>query len=270
MNSFLPIPHCEQQEIQAIQERLSSTHHKADAISWPKVDTDQLNEYKTPFLATMAFPTLFPDGEGDPTNPSRNQDVPLGEAIEHLLKYAENKHGKWTYRFASHPRFSYWAFNMIERRHILQQTGIFLKQNPGEAHVTIEELQQMAANNNADVFLSKVSRYLSNISGSNAYWFKGREDLKAIISHVGPPTFFFTFSSADMHWPKLHALFGSKDDCTAEYRRQNVINNPHITDWFFTNAWKILSSFGCIIHWMHSGTGTDLNTKQGEVFIAMV
>ena len=233
MNSFLPIPQCEQQEMLAIQEQLSSTHHNV-AMSWPKVDTDPLNEYKTPFLATMAFPTLFPDGKGDPTNPSLYQDVPLGEAIKHLLKYAENKDGKWTYRFASHPKFSYWAFNMIERKRILQQTGIFLKQNPGEAHLTIEELQHMATNNNSDVFLSKISRYLSNISGSNAYWFKARENLKAIISHVGPPTFFFTFSSADMHWPELHTLFGSQNNCTAEHRRQNVINNPHITDWFFT------------------------------------
>ena len=32
---------------------------------------------------------------------------------------------------------------------------------------------------------------------------------------------------------------------------------------------KFLSSFGCIIHWMQSGTGADLNTKQGEVFMAI-
>lgn len=58
---------------------------------------------------------------------------------------------------------------------------------------------------------------------------------------------YFTFSSADMHRPELHALFGGE----------------------MLNAWKILSSFGCIIHWMQSGTGTDLNTKQGEVFMAI-
>ena len=44
---------------------------------------------------------------------------------------------------------------------------------------------------------------------------------------------YFTFSSADMHRPELHALFGGENDCTAEHRNQNVINNPHITDWFF-------------------------------------
>ena len=42
---------------------------------------------------------------------------------------------------------------MIERKRILQQTGIFLKQNPGEAYLNVEELQQMAANNNTNIFM---------------------------------------------------------------------------------------------------------------------
>ena len=139
MNSFLPIPQCEQQEIQAIQQQVSSTHY-SQAMPWPTVDSEPINEYTTPFLATLAFPTLFPDGKGDPTNPSLHQDMQLGERIKHLLKYTEKKDGRWIYRFASHPRFAYWAFNMIGRKRILQQTGIFLKQNPGEAHLTTEEL----------------------------------------------------------------------------------------------------------------------------------
>ena len=135
MNTFLPIPQCEQQEIQAIQQQLSSTQ----PMSWPTVDSEPINEYTTPFLATMAFPTLFPDGKGDPTNPSLYRHVQLGERIKHLLKYAEWRDSRWIYRFASHPRFAYWAFNMIERKRILQQTRIFLKQNPGEAHTFVSQ-----------------------------------------------------------------------------------------------------------------------------------
>lgn len=107
-------------------------------MSWPTVNSEPINEYTTPFLATMAFPTLFPDGKGDPKNPSLYRDIQLGEKTKHLLKFGEKKNGRWIYRFASHPRFAYWAFNMIERKRILQQTGIFHKQNPGEAHLTTE------------------------------------------------------------------------------------------------------------------------------------
>ena len=206
-----------------------------------------------------AFPTLFPDGRGDPTNPSLYHDVPLADRIKHLLKFGERNDRKWIYRFASHPRFAYWALNMIQRKRILQQTGIFLKQNPGDAHLTTEELQQMVANHSADIFLSKISRYLSNLTGSNAYWQRAKEDLKATISHAGPPTFFFTFSSADMHWPELHELLTSGNDKTAENRRQNVINNPHITDWFFTQR---LGNF--IKHWLYNSPDAEWHWYRFE------
>ncbi len=103
--------------------------------------------------------------------------------------------------------------------------------------------------------MSKVSRYIGNIAGTNAYWNRVREELKAIITSVGAPTLFFTFSSADMHWPELHALFKASTDCeagnsTSDVRRQNVIDNPHVVDWFFTQR---LESF--IKHWLYDTLG---------------
>ncbi|CAB3993337.1 Hypothetical predicted protein [Paramuricea clavata] len=251
MSSFLPVGEQQQQEIEAVRNQLSEN----EPVPWPSVENDPLNENQVSHLATMAFPTLFPDGKGDPPNQGLLRDVPLQERIKHLLEFAEIIDGKWVYRFANHPRFSYWAFNMIQRKRILQQSGIFLKQNPGEAHLTIDELREMAASNNANVFMSKVSRYVGNIAGTNAYWNRVREELKAIITSVGAPTLFFTFSSADMHWPELHALFKADTDnelgnSTSDVRRQNVINNPHVVDWFFTQR---LESF--VKHWLYDTLG---------------
>ena len=247
MSSFLPVGEQQEREIEAVRNQLSAN----TPMQWPTNENEPLNEYLVSCLATMAFPALFPDGKGDPTNQGLLRDVPLQERIKHLLKFAELIDGKWVYRFATHPRFSYWAFNMIQRKRILQQSGIFLRQNPGEAHLTIDELREMAANNNSAVFMSKVSRYIGNIAGTNAYWNKVREELKAIITNVGPPTLFFTFSSADMHWPELHALFGtSSGNTTSAIRRQNVINNPHLVDWFFTQR---LESF--VKHWLYDTLG---------------
>ena len=134
---------------------------------------------------------------------------------------------------------------MIQRKRILQQSGIFLRQNPGEAHLTVDELRQMATSNNSNTLISKISRYVANIAGSNAYWYKVREDLNAIITTVGTQTIFLTFSSADMHWPDLHVLLGNENS-TGDKRRQAVINNPHNVDWFFTLR---LESF--IKHWLY-------------------
>ena len=98
-----------------------------EPMQWPSVENEPLNEYQVSCLATMAFPTLFPHGKGNPTNQVLLRDVPLQERIKHFLKFAEIIDGKWVYRFANHPRFSYWAFNTIQRKRILQQSGIFLK-----------------------------------------------------------------------------------------------------------------------------------------------
>ena len=88
-----------------------------------------------------------------------------------------------------------------------------------------------------------MSKYVGNITGSSAYWQRVQLDLKTIIAHSikGSPTIFFTFSSADMHWPELHKLFitANVDDLTPEDRRKNVIGNPHIVDWCFTKLLEL-------------------------------
>ena len=183
----------------------------------------------------MAFPKLVPDGKGDPTNPALTREVTLQDSIKHLIRFSEYLNEKWVYRVASHPRFIYWALTMIQRRQALQQSSIFLKQNQDEAHMTLNQLHEMASNNSSDVFLSKISRYVANIADTNAYWHRAREDLKAIVINAGITTFCFSFSSGDMHWSELHDLFGKKcQNIIAEERRQNLINNPHLVDWYFT------------------------------------
>ena len=127
---------------------------------------------------------------------------------------------------------------------MLEQSTVFLKQNPGEAHLNKQQLKDIVDSNNCSSLFSKISHYAGNVTGTNSYWNKRKDDLKAIIAHAGPPTFFFTFSAADMHWPELHDLFGGPS--TSQVRRQNVINNPHLVDWFFTHR---IESF--IKHWLY-------------------
>lgn len=43
----------------------------------------------------MAFPTLFPDAIGDPTNTATMRVVTLGDKVKHLIKFAENINGEW-------------------------------------------------------------------------------------------------------------------------------------------------------------------------------
>lgn len=106
----------------------------------------------------------------------------------------------------------------------------------------------MACGNSSTSFLSKLSRYVANVTGSSAYWFKVKGDLKAIIVAKGAPTIFFTFSSADLYWPELHSLFFSNvESLSMDEKRKNVIDNLHLISLlFFTRR---LESF--LKHWLY-------------------
>ena len=87
-NSFLPIPDCQLKEAQAIQQHLCQ---QPDHITMPTAGHEPTNEHITPFLATLAFPTMFPDASGDPTNPALLWDLSFAERVKHLIKFGGKK-----------------------------------------------------------------------------------------------------------------------------------------------------------------------------------
>ena len=232
MTRFMPTAISQTKETDLIKDNISPDMVKH---SW-KIETNPLNEYRTEYLATLSFPSLFPDAKGDPMNNasvrniSENETEAFSQKIKHLIKFAEIVNGKWVYRFASHPRFGYWAFNILYRGRLLSQGNFFIKQNPGEANLTFEELQEMLSSGSVT---SKLMHYAKNVTGTNAYWNQRKEQLKATITQVGAPTISWTLSCADFHWPEFHTLFSNETG--SEQLRSNVINNPHLIDWLFTN-----------------------------------
>jgi len=122
MGSFMP---------SKIETSKESTKIREDIIH-PLVNEldigiEPINEFNTPFLASLAFPTLFPDTKGEPTNPAlirniaRSDTESFSEKLKHLVKFGEIEKGKWFYRFTSHPRFAFWGFNMLYRKRLLSQ-----------------------------------------------------------------------------------------------------------------------------------------------------
>ena len=108
--SFLPLPTRQSTEDDAIRAAVTTGSNPLD---WPDITGQPSNEFHTPSLATMSFPTLFPYGTGDPTYPGRQRQVSLTDGFKHLVKYCEvTADNQKSWRFASHPRFPYWALNM--------------------------------------------------------------------------------------------------------------------------------------------------------------
>ncbi len=44
------------------------------------------------------------------------------------------------------------------------------------------------------------------LQGSKQYWYQRHSELCALLEQKGPPTFFWTVSSADNYWPEMHQL----------------------------------------------------------------
>ena len=154
----------------------------------------------------------------------------LSEAFKHLLKYGDvNSAGEPQWRFALHPRFPYWALNMKQRHQVLSQAKIYLRQNPGDAHISFEELREMVGNLRGEQLMKRIQRYAAKILGSSQYWFQRYLELSALLEQVGTPTFFWTVSSADVYWPDLHSLL-STQTTTHQDRLSAIINHPHLTD----------------------------------------
>ena len=241
-HSFLPLPQGQQSEQDAIRALINGV----DPLDWPSNDGDPINEFRTEGLASMTFPTLFPYGKGDPTKRTRLREDSLTEGFKHLIKYAEvSTNGTFNWRFASHPRFPYWALNMKQRHQLLSQARIYLTQNPEDANLTTEELREMVGQMSANQLMNRVQRYVAKIQGPKQYWYQRYQELKALITEKGAPTFFVTFSAADNYWPDLYRLLQEPNNATPSIRIRAVIDHPHLTDSYFVTRLDEFSS-----HWL--------------------
>jgi hypothetical protein len=50
------------------------------------------------------------------------------------------------YQFAKHESFCFWVVDRIRRHRALTQCSVFLRQNPEEAALSMDELKAMSAN----------------------------------------------------------------------------------------------------------------------------
>lgn len=83
-------------------------------------------------------------------------------------------------------------------------------------------------------FLRKSWLQTSGITGSDAYWSMRRQELSEMISQVGCPTFFTTFSVADFYWPDVAQLLNT-DVNDRKAMVDAVIRNPILVDSYVSN-----------------------------------
>lgn len=104
------------------------------------------------------------------------------------------------YRFAKHPRFILWIYNIHYRHRTLGQGDIYIKQHPGDANLSVQEIPDLLTSKRPNNIINNIRRYMANIPGTISYWYNINAKLKEIIESKGPPHVFFTLSFADRYF----------------------------------------------------------------------
>ncbi|CAM1291436.1 Uncharacterised protein r2_g48 [Pycnogonum litorale] len=74
-----------------------------------------------------------------------------------------------------------------------------------------------------NLFKSEIGyKFMKNLRGSPPYWQSVQKDLFAMLRQLGIPTFFLSFSSADMRWSEMINII---------MQQTNDIRDPDELDW---------------------------------------
>nr|XP_054593099.1 uncharacterized protein LOC129159978 [Nothobranchius furzeri] len=154
--------------------------------------------FRTPKLEAMAFPVQFPTGQNTLDEPRRIKVTPSSYFKSRLFHIDD--------RFARDPNYLFFAQFVTEIH--LANSNMIIQLRKGKTmsrdgrRITSSmlqnkhEVQRLVRNKDA-------VRFMQTLRGTPAYWQKTTKDLFAMIRQLGTPTFFCTFSAAEMRWREI-------------------------------------------------------------------
>ncbi|KAK3918290.1 Ribonuclease 3 [Frankliniella fusca] len=211
------------------------TPHQDEAINkclkWASMSHNPVKEKDTPGFMPSAFPTLYPHGTAD-INDAR-QEIKTADYFRHLMNYHDG-------RFAQHPTFRFFAYNVWQRWTALTSGSVFVRNNKDFQNMTVSQLKDLISENQH--VMKQVMYQASNLKGSKAYWSVRSSELTDMVEQLGLPTIFLTLSCADGHWENLYKLLtdANVSQLSPAEKRKLVQDNPHIVDSFFDYRVKSL------------------------------
>ncbi|XP_056093733.1 uncharacterized protein LOC130072579 [Rhinichthys klamathensis goyatoka] len=162
----------------------------AEGNSPVKLLSDKSNEAK-------CFPVLFPTG-GPTFHDERERKITLSRYLNARILNADG-------RFARSTDFIFYAQYMSELDQIVSNVSIALRKG-SDKRLLQGVTSDMLTNPES---LAKILNYdegykfLRPVRGTPPYWQSTQKDLFALIRQLGIPTFFASFSSADLRWPEM-------------------------------------------------------------------
>lgn len=153
--------------------------------------------FSVPKLEAMAFPVQFPTGEN---TLDQDRAVKLSPS-----RYFNTRLLCVDTRFAQDQSYLFFAQFVTETHMANNSMSIQMRKGKRTKRGTAvtnkmlqdkEELEKLIQRKDA-------TRFMQPLRGTPAYWEKSLRDLHAMVRQLGKPTFFITFSAAEMRWPEV-------------------------------------------------------------------
>ncbi|XP_016522477.1 uncharacterized protein LOC107834962 [Poecilia formosa] len=152
-----------------------------------KLLSDSTNEAK-------CFPVLFPSGFN--TYEKRQYRLTLSCYFNNRLLHADG-------RFARNVEYIFFAQYMSELEQVVSKVSIALRKGTSCTSQNMTEVLKDENSLNKLLEFDDGYRFLKPIRGTPAFWQSAQRDLLACVRMLGKPTWFASFSSADMRWKNL-------------------------------------------------------------------
>lgn len=155
-----------------------------------KLLNDHSNEAK-------CFPVLFPNGTNTFHTP-RDTKLTLSQYINARILNADG-------RFAKHVEYIFFAQYISEIQQVISSVSIALRKGKKTLHMQELPNNILTDDNSLKQLLEFDDgyRFLKPIRGTPSFWQGAQRDLVACVRQLGIPTWFCSFSSADLRWTNL-------------------------------------------------------------------
>ncbi|XP_061127841.1 uncharacterized protein LOC133149312 isoform X2 [Syngnathus typhle] len=193
----------------------------------PAERNNPVSFFKTPKLEAMAFPVQFPTGQNTLDEERAIKLTPSKYFPTRLCCVDE--------RFARDTNYLFFAQFVTEIYQATSSMTIQLRKGKPftrDGRRINNAMLQDKREVEKLVRSKDAVRFMTPLRGTPAYWEKTTKDLFAMIRQLGTPTFFCTFSAAEMRWEEV---------ITAIKAQQGEVVNFAQLDWA-TNKCEILRS----------------------------
>ncbi|XP_062283095.1 uncharacterized protein LOC133987667 [Scomber scombrus] len=158
-----------------------------------KLLSDQANEAK-------CFPVLFPQGNST-FHEERANHLTLSRYLNNRILHVDG-------RFAQDVNYIFYGQYMSEVQQVVSKVSIALRKGRSSGSDKVKESNIRHFQNNEEKLKKWLEfddgyRFLKPIRGTPAFWQEAQRDLLACVRQLGLPTWFCSFSSADLRWQNL-------------------------------------------------------------------